>query len=246
MNFYSFPPVAAVLDGAYHLISALSALLEPFGGTSSAAFAIVLLTIIVRTALVPVGIAQVRAEITRRRLAPKLAELQRKYKKNPELLQRKTLELYRQEKASPFAGILPALAQAPVLSVLYGLFVLAVIAGHPNALLTEHLFGVSLGSSLFAVLGSAAAWPQLLVFVGLLLVIAAVAWMSRRTALRLAPVPAASAAGALQSVGAVLSWLPFLTVVFAAVVPLAAAIYLAVTTAWTLGERAILRRVMVS
>ena len=246
MNFYSFPPVAAVLDGAYHLISALSALLEPFGGTSSAAFAIVLLTIIVRTALVPVGISQVRAEITRRRLAPKLAELQRKYKKNPELLQRKTLELYRQEKASPFAGILPALAQAPVLSVLYGLFVLAVIAGHPNALLTEHLFGVSLGSSLFAVLGSAAAWPQLLVFVGLLLAIAAVAWMSRRTALRLAPAPAASAAGALQSVGAVLSWLPFLTVVFAAVVPLAAAIYLAVTTAWTLGERAILRRVMAS
>ncbi|MCU1579054.1 MAG: preprotein translocase YidC [Rhodoglobus sp.] len=246
MNFYSFPPVAAVLDGAYHVISALSAALEPFGGTSSAAFAIVLLTTIVRTLLVPVGISQVRAEIIRRRLAPKLAELQRKYKKNPQLLQRKTLELYRQEKASPFGGILPTLLQAPVLSVLYGLFVLAIIAGHPNALLTEHLFGVSLGSSLLAVLGSATAWPQLLVFVGLLLAIAAVAWMSRRTALRMAPVPVVPVAGALRSAGAVLSWLPFLTVVFAALVPLAATIYLAVTTAWTLGERAILRRTMAS
>jgi membrane protein insertase Oxa1/YidC/SpoIIIJ len=41
-----------------------------------------------------------------------------------------------------------------------------------------------------------------------------------------------------------LSWLPFLTVVFAAVVPLAATLYLAVATAWTLVERTVLRRML--
>jgi YidC/Oxa1 family membrane protein insertase len=48
----------------------------------------------------------------------------------------------------------------------------------------------------------------------------------------------------MQGLGPALSWLPFITVVFAAVVPLAATIYLSVTTAWTLAERVILRRVM--
>ncbi len=36
--------------------------------------------------------------------------------------------------------------------------------------------------------------------------------------------------------------LPYLTVVIAAVVPLAAGIYLLTTTAWTTAERALLRR----
>jgi YidC/Oxa1 family membrane protein insertase len=40
----------------------------------------------------------------------------------------------------------------------------------------------------------------------------------------------------------ILSWAPYLTVVFAAFVPLAATLYLAVTTTWTQVERAILRR----
>ncbi len=41
-----------------------------------------------------------------------------------------------------------------------------------------------------------------------------------------------------------LSLLRFLTVVFAAFVPLAATLYLAVSTAWTLGERGLMRRVL--
>src|SRR5699024_5083271 len=39
-----------------------------------------------------------------------------------------------------------------------------------------------------------------------------------------------------------LSYLPFMTAVIAAVVPLAAALYLLTTTSWTLGERLVLNR----
>jgi YidC/Oxa1 family membrane protein insertase len=240
VDLYSFAPIAAVLDGAYQLVSALSHLLAPFGGTSSAALAIVALTMIVRTVLIPVGISQIRAEATRRRLAPKLQQLQRKYRHNRELLQRKTVALYAAEKASPLAGILPTLLQAPVLSVLYGLFILPMVNGHPNGLLTEQLFGVPLGASLV----SGVAWPNVLVFIALLLLIAAVAWTSRRVALRLAPAATDAAPPALQNVTRALSWLPFATVAFAAFVPLAATIYLAVTTSWTLAERAMLRRAL--
>lgn len=256
VDFYSFAPIAAVLDGAYTIVTTLASWLAPVAGSASAATAIVLITLLVRTALFPVGRSQVRAEFSRQRLAPQLQELQRRYKKNPEALQRKTMELYAREKASPFAGCLPTLAQAPVLSAVYGLFILATIAGHPNLLLAEHLGGVSLGTSLVALLGGGAVWPGVLVFAVLLVMIGTTAWFSRRVALAFsartsAATAAPAAAGAspdaatiMQRLSGPLSWLPFITVVFASIVPLAAAIYLAVTTAWTLVERVILRRLL--
>jgi YidC/Oxa1 family membrane protein insertase len=242
VDLYSFAPIAAVLDAAYSVVTGLADLLDPIAGGASAAVAIVLITLALRLVLIPVGASQVRAEFTRRRLAPRLAEIQKKYKKNPELLQKKMMELYTSEKASPIAGILPTLAQAPVLSLVYGLFILPEINGHANGLLSEHLFGAPLGTSLSHLLVTGVVSTDLLVYAGLLLVIAAVAFASRRVALRSATPIADGAAPAMANLNAVLSWLPFITVIFAAIVPLAATLYLTVTTSWTLVERALLRR----
>jgi len=242
MNLYSFAPIAAILDVAYAGITAFSTLLEPLAGDASAALAIVALTLVVRAVLIPVGVSQVRAEFTRRRLAPMLQELRRRYKKQPEILQRKTMELYATEKASPFAGMLPALAQAPVLFLVYGLFVLHTINGHANALLQGHVLGASLASSLMS---GTVAWPGLIVFAVLLTMIAVVASLQRRTAQKIAAMDVASATDpTAKALTRWLSWLPFITVVFAAVVPLAATIYLTVTTTWTLVERTIIRRAL--
>lgn len=242
MDIYSFAPIAIVLDFAYSLVSGLAGLMTPVAGSLATAAAIIAITMIVRTALIPVGRSQVRAEFTRRRLAPQLQELQRRYRKKPEVLQKKTMELYAAEKASPLAGCLPTLLQAPVISTVYGLFILQGINGHPNELLTEEILGVALGMPLVGFLGSGAVWPGMLVYVGLLAVIACVAWFSRRAALRNEPVSPDSVPPAMQTLTGTLSWMPFLTVVFAAIVPLAATLYLAVTTTWTFVERAVLRR----
>ncbi|TBN58562.1 membrane protein insertase YidC [Glaciihabitans arcticus] len=248
MDFYSFAPVAAVLDLAYAGVTALIDFFTPLAGSFAAALAVVALTLIVRTALIPVGRSQVRAEFTRRRLAPRLQAISRKYRDKPELLQQKTLALYKEENASPFAGIGPALLQAPVVSIVYGLFIVASINGHPNDLLGHELFGVSLGTSLLAQLAAPDILPGALVFAVLLTVIAVVAAVSRIVALRFTanqPVDAtAPGAERMKLLGAWLSWLPFLTVLFAGVVPLAATLYLTVTTTWTLVERSILRRVL--
>ncbi|WP_411700649.1 membrane protein insertase YidC [Conyzicola sp.] len=241
MDIYSFAPIAVVLDAAYSVVTGLQDLLAPLAGSASAALAIVLITLVLRLLLIPVGRSQVRAEFTRRRLAPRLQALQKKYKKNPEMLQKKTMELYTSEKASPLAGILPTLAQAPVLSIVYGLFILPTVNGHGNALLTEQLLGVPLGTSLAHLLTTGAFGLDLLVYAALLLVIAAVAFASRRVALAFNK-PADDAAPAMARMNAALSWLPFITVLFAALVPLAATLYLTVTTTWTLVERQVLRR----
>jgi YidC/Oxa1 family membrane protein insertase len=241
VDLYAFAPIAALLELASVAVNGLASLFTPLSGASAMALAIVALTVLVRICLIPLGAAQARAEVTRRRLAPKLRALQTRHKKNPEKLQRATLELYAEEKSSPFAGMLPALAQAPVLSIVYGLFILPTINGHPNALLHETLFGVPLGTSFLSFINGNAMWPGVAVYLGLFAVIAAVAYTSRRVMLA-QQVQAEEMPAAMARVSGVLSWMPFITVIFAAIVPLAAAIYLTVTTAWTLGERQILRR----
>ena len=243
MDLYSVAPVAALLQAASAAITAFSSALAPVTGASSTALVIVLVTFLLRAVLVPVGRAQVRAEFVRRRLAPQLRELQRRYPADPELLSRKTAELYAAEKASPLAGCLPTLLQAPVVSTVYALFVLASINGQPNPLLAQELGGVPLGTSFLAFLGATPdSWPGLLLFGALLAVIALTAGLSRRLAARYAPPVVLEGQPAAKRLAAILSWLPFVTVVFASIVPLAATLYLTVSTAWTLVERGILYR----
>ncbi|WP_368499203.1 YidC/Oxa1 family membrane protein insertase [Herbiconiux sp. A18JL235] len=264
MNIYEFPPVAAALDGAYAVVQFLTELLSPVAGAGAAAAAVVLLTVLVRLALIPVGVSQARAQLMRKRLAPRLQELRRRHSKNPERLQRETMALYAEEKASPFAGCLPLLIQAPVLSLVYGVFLLPTVNGHPNSLLTETLLGAPLGRSFVSALTGGDDPVGVVVGAIVLLVIAVVAVLSRRLSMRLAtpggtsaamapgrPAPrgtdTADALAALApdgSVGRLLSWLPLLTVAFAAFVPLAASLYLLTSTSWTLGERTVLSRLI--
>ncbi|MFT4258366.1 YidC/Oxa1 family membrane protein insertase [Microbacterium sp.] len=239
MDIFAFPPLAWLLDTAYGALAGLASLLEPLAGASSAAAAVVLVTLLVRALLIPVGISQAKTEQTRARLAPRLRELQKRHRKNPERLQREMLELYRSENTSPFAGMLPVLAQAPVVGILYTLFLRPEIAGHPNDLLTHDLFGAPLGTSLVHMLTAGPfSWPTLLVSAALMLIMIVAADLTRR---RFTPAPvddAPSSPGMLQAMKA----LHYLMAVFAAFVPLAAALYLTVTVSWTLVQRIVLRR----
>lgn len=243
MDIYAFPPIAAILDAAHTGLMQLIELLEPFTGGAAAAASVLLLTLLVRTALIPAGVSQAKAEQTRNRLAPKLRELQRRHGRDRERLQRETMKLYADEKASPFAGCLPLLAQLPVVAVVYALFAYPTIAGHANALLGEQLLGVPLGTSLVAAIaGGTATTATFAVFGALLAVIVIVAEITRRAfrppVLQTADASPLAGAGAARLVGA----LQFTTAVFALFVPLAAGLYLATTVAWTLVQRVILRR----
>jgi YidC/Oxa1 family membrane protein insertase len=240
MDFFSFGPIAAVLDGAYRFVTALASAVDPAVGATSGLVAVVILTMLVRALLIPVGRSQVRAEFTRRRLAPKLAELQKQHGKDRETLSRKTMELYAAENASPFAGFLPLLLQLPVISLVYALFTHAQIAGHANALLSEQVLGAPLGTSFVGLAGAVGTvWPSVLVYLIVLALIAGVTTVSRHVLA--APLPDGSAPSGFARA---LSFLPYVTVVFAAFVPLAAAAYILTSTAWTVVERYTLRRML--
>ncbi|WP_409047205.1 YidC/Oxa1 family membrane protein insertase [Microbacterium sp. HA-8] len=241
MDLSSFPPISATLDAAYALLMGLASLLQPITGDASAAIAIVLLTVMVRAILIPTGVAQARADQTRARVAPKLQMLQRRYKNDRERLQRETMKLYTDEGASPFAGCLPVLIQAPVVGIVYMLFLNVTIAGHPNDLLAEQLFGVSLGTSLAGAVGSGTlSWAAAAVFGAVILWIVVIAEITRRV-LRPLPGPAVPPQARERVLGLV-GLLQFGTAVAAVFVPLAAALYLLVTASWTLAQRLLLRR----
>ncbi len=88
--------------------------------TGSYVLAIVLLTIIVKTLLLPLTISQLKSQAAMSELQPKIKELQKKYKNDKETLNIKTMELYKEHNANPLAGCLPLLIQVPIIFALFG------------------------------------------------------------------------------------------------------------------------------
>ncbi|HEY3868114.1 MAG TPA: membrane protein insertase YidC [Actinocrinis sp.] len=237
--------LAPVLLAVYHVVSGLAVVLVPVLGGAGPAAAIIVFTVAVRSCLYPLNRAQMRAQNAsqqaRAALAPAVQKLKRKYRNDPARLQIEMLGLYRANGISLTAGIKHSLVQVPVFFVVYRMFELPVIAGHHNALMSDRLVGVGLGSHLADVLRGPVLMPgHIAVFAVLLAVIAAVAaWSSARARKSMAvavaddPSAGASAAGITRMMG----WLPFGTIVTAAIVPLAAGLYLATTTLWSVLER---------
>ncbi len=281
------------VGAAYYLVFALTNLLTPVAGGLAAAAAIVLFTAAVRLLISPLSFRALRGQAAIARLAPQVQALRTRYGRQPERFQRELTGLYKREGTSPFASVLPLLAQWPFLSVTYLLFRSATVDGAQNQLLSGGLFGVPLGAhwlssaGLFSVHGA--------LFLAIFAILAGLCWLTARLAKRAAPAaaapPAADAAamrregrvpaalpragqsrrGAGQAAnskkahsaglsaartrpgpveapanskaaGLLTSVLPYVTVVIAAFAPLAAAIYLLTTVAWTLAERRLFLR----
>ncbi|KAM6577955.1 hypothetical protein CsatB_029792 [Cannabis sativa] len=82
-------------------------------------FAIILLTVIVKVATLPLTKQQVESTLAMQNLQPKLKAIQERYKGNQERIQLETSRLYRQAGVNPLAGCLPTLATIPVWIGLY-------------------------------------------------------------------------------------------------------------------------------
>ncbi|RDV84904.1 protein translocase component YidC [Ammonifex thiophilus] len=88
-------------------------------GVPNYGLAIIMLTILVRLVLLPLNYRQMRSVVALQQLHPKIKELQEKYKQDPQKLQQKLMELYREHNVNPMAGCLPLLIQLPILIALY-------------------------------------------------------------------------------------------------------------------------------
>ena len=82
-------------------------------------WAIVILSLVVYLVLYPLTLKQMRSMKEMQALQPRLEELRKAYKDNPQRLNKETMELYRQHKVNPLSGCLPLLLQMPIFIALY-------------------------------------------------------------------------------------------------------------------------------
>ncbi len=100
-----------VFEGFYNLTAAV--------GFANYGIAIILMTILVKALMYPLTAKQVRSMKAMQDLQPALKKLQKDYKNNPQLLQQKMAELYKEAGVNPLAGCLPLLIQMPILMGVY-------------------------------------------------------------------------------------------------------------------------------
>lgn len=107
-----------------------------YGWVNDYGVAIIMLTVLIRIALLPLTLKQSKSMYELQRIQPKIKELQEKYKNNKEKLQEETLKFYQENKVNPFGGCLPMFIQMPVFIALFR--VLGGTKGKPGLFL-QHI-----------------------------------------------------------------------------------------------------------
>jgi len=110
MEWWNAGPVALMLNSLVGISGYL-------GG--SFGLAIIVLTIIVRSCLLPLTLRQLRSSRAMQQLQPKMAELQKKYAKDKQKLAQEQMRLYKESGVSPAGCAVPMLIQFPIWIALY-------------------------------------------------------------------------------------------------------------------------------
>ncbi len=116
-----------IMNPLYYAISFLlkgwhtlwSTFLDPAGGASWA-LSIIGLTLVIRIALIPLFVKQIKSSRNMQLIQPKVKALQKKYGHDRERLAQETMKLYKDSGTNPFASCLPILLQMPIFFALFG------------------------------------------------------------------------------------------------------------------------------
>jgi len=82
-------------------------------------FVIILFALLVKLVTMPLAMKQFKSMNAMKELQPKIEELKKKYKKDPQALNRETMKLYKAHGVNPLSGCLPMLTQLPILFAMF-------------------------------------------------------------------------------------------------------------------------------
>lgn len=105
-------PIEALLNLIHNLIVAV-------GVDNAWGYSIILLTVLVKAVTYPLTKQQLESTVKMQAVQPLVKELQAKYQSNPEVMNQKVAEVYKENEVNPLAGCLPAIIQLPVFVGLY-------------------------------------------------------------------------------------------------------------------------------
>ncbi len=136
----------AIMAPLYYVVSfvlvgfhkALSTFMDPAGGATWV-LSIVGLTLVIRTALIPLFVKQIKSSRNMQLIQPKVRELQKKYGHDREKLAAETMKLYKDSGTNPFASCLPILLQMPIFLALFRMLDQAARKGKAHGFMDEGL-----------------------------------------------------------------------------------------------------------
>jgi YidC/Oxa1 family membrane protein insertase len=115
-----------ILNPLYNLVSGIIVLfhnlLSPLFGPKSGvtwSLSIMGLVVIIRIALIPLFVKQIKSQRALTALQPQMKEIQKKYKDDRQKQSEEMMKLYKEHKTNPLASCFPILAQAPIFFALF-------------------------------------------------------------------------------------------------------------------------------
>ncbi|WP_435741755.1 membrane protein insertase YidC [Nocardioides sp. SYSU DS0663] len=136
--------ISVILVGFHNV---LGRVLDPNSGAAWV-LSIVGLTLVIRAALIPLFVKQIKSSRNMQLIQPKVKELQKKYGHDRERLAQETMKLYKETGTNPFASCLPILLQMPIFFALFRLIDQAS-HGNPRGILTGEQADQFGGAELF-------------------------------------------------------------------------------------------------
>lgn len=88
-------------------------------GLPNYGLAIIIMTIVIKLVLFPLTQKQMKSMRAMQEIQPKIKYIQDKYKDDPQTMQTKVMELYKEHGVNPFGGCLPLLIQMPIFIAFY-------------------------------------------------------------------------------------------------------------------------------
>ena len=101
-----------------------------YGLVGNFGVAILLLTATIKLVMFPLANKSYESLSKMRLLQPKMEEIKKKFKDDPQAQQKETMALYQREKINPLAGCLPILVQIPVFYALYKVLFVTIEMRH--------------------------------------------------------------------------------------------------------------------
>ena len=244
-DFFSF-----IMEPLYYGISVVlvgwHSLLSPVFGRNSGvtwSLSIIGLTLVVRAALIPLFVKQIKSSRNMQLLQPRVKELQKKYGHDRERLAQETMNLYRETKTNPLASCLPLIVQIPIFIALFRLLDLAAKNNEGHGVLTDALaksfadapiFGGELSSSFINDGGSS----SIKVIAAILVVVMVSTTFLTQRQLMSKNMPADALSGPYAQQQKILLYiLPFTFVLSGPFFPIGVILYWTTSNIWTMGQQ---------
>ncbi|MFT3888327.1 MAG: membrane protein insertase YidC [Arachnia sp.] len=212
---------------------------------------IVMLTVTIRTILIPLFVRQINSARSMQMIQPKQAELQKKYGHDRERLGQETMKLYKEEGVNPMASCLPLFLQMPIFISLFRVLE-GVSSGHVrgyffrtnpqlvDSLLDAEIFGgVKLAARTFPF--ESFGMTQV-VGVTLVVLMVGIFFITQLQLTRKNMPPESQTGQAAQMQKMMLYFFPVVYAMSSAVLPIGVLVYWLTSNLWTLGQQALLIR----